>query len=165
VNAISRNNKNIYEAAWNKVEKRDSKPGFIYTHLLMPHSPYYYNHNGDPYPFEQLLEGHQTNKTNYLEYLQYTNKKLIALIDRIQKISIKPPIIIVMSDHGFRRISNDTDKKYHFLNLTSIYLPEKYYTPFKDGMSNVNLFRTLLNIRFGQNLPMLQDSTIYLERE
>ncbi len=165
VYAIARNNKNIYDATWNSAEQHDSKPRFIYTHMLMPHSPYYYNKNGELLPFEALLEGTQTNQKNYLGYLQYTSKKIISLIDHIQKESAMPPVIIVMSDHGFRRLPANTDMKYQFINLTAIYLPEKNYTHFREGMSNVNLFRTLLNIRFGQNLPLLQDSSIYLERE
>ena len=163
--AASRNNENIYTSTWNFTEHHDSLPQFTYTHLLMPHSPYYYDKNGNPFPFEKLIDGNQTNKNLYVEYLQYANKKLIPLIDHILQESAKPPIIIIMSDHGWRRFPKGLAKNYQFINLAAIYLPEKNYSAFKDSMSNVNMFRVLLNTRFGQNLPMLKDSSTYLERE
>jgi hypothetical protein len=67
-----------------------------------------------------------------------------------------------MSDHGFRQFKEPVDKKYYFSNLISIYLPDGNYSGFYDGMSNVNMFRAFLNTEFGQNLPILKDSTIFL---
>lgn len=129
---------------------------------MMPHYPYYFDKKGKEQPFESLQEGNQGNKAAYIEYLQYANKKILALVEHIQKSSASPPIIILMGDHGFRHFNKPVDTKYYFLNLASVYLPSKNYSGFNDSLTGVNLFRTILNTSFNQKLPYLKDSTIYL---
>ena len=129
---------------------------------MMPHYPYYFDRNGKEMPFEKLTDGNQVSQQAYIEYLQYANKKLLALIDRIQKASVNPPIIILMGDHGFRHFTKPVESKYYFLNLMSVYLPSKNYTAFHDSLSCVNFFRSFLNTEFSQHLPYLKDSTTYL---
>lgn len=136
-------------------------PKFSYTHLMMPHNPFYFNENGKENDYKLLFR--DTDKTMYLSYLKYSNKKFLSLIDSIQKNSIKPPIIIFMSDHGFRQFKEWQDYKYYFMNNLAIYLPDKNYSPFYDGISAVNVFRALFNTEFNQHLPLLKDSTIFLK--
>jgi phosphoglycerol transferase MdoB-like AlkP superfamily enzyme len=130
---------------------------------MMPHYPYYYDKNGNEFPFELLIEGNQVNQHNYIEYLQYSNKKLLELVDHILKNSSTPPLIILMGDHGFRHISEAIDPKYYFCNLVSVHLPGNNYKAFTDSLTNVNLLRTVLNTSFGQRLPYLKDSTIIMD--
>ncbi len=156
------NNENIYDLTWKLSEQKTVSPKFVYSHLMMPHYPYYFDKNGKEQPFEKLLEGNQGNKEAYIEYLQYANKKLLALVDHILKSSVSPPIVVLMGDHGFRHFNNPVDTKYHFLNLASVYLPSKNYSGFSDSLTGVNFFRTVLNIAFSQRLPYLKDSTSYL---
>ena len=157
------NNKNIYNLTWKLAEKTTTKPRFVYTHLMMPHYPYYYDKNGKEQPFETLLESNQVNKEAYIEYVQYTNKKLLALIDHLLKSSSTPPIIVLMGDHGFRHFEEPVESKYYFLNLASVHLPSNNYSAFTDSLTGVNFFRTILNSAFDQRLPYLKDSTIYLK--
>lgn len=156
------NNENIYNLTWKIAEERSGRPKFVYTHLEMPHYPYYFDRNGKEQPFETLLEGQQGNKEHYIEYLQYTNKKLLDLVDHIRQFSLNQPIIILMGDHGFRHFTEPVLPKYHFLNLVSLYMPSRNYGAFHDSLSSVNLFRILLNTGFSQQLPYLKDSTSYL---
>jgi len=166
VYGVFRSNNSVYNSTIEAIEKgNDTVPRFNYAHLLMPHSPYYKNKNEKSQPFESLLESEASNMEHYVEYLQYTNTKLIELIDKIQKGSTNPPIIIVMSDHGFRRFPKTFDRKYNFSNLMAVCLPDKNYSSIKDSLSNVNFFRVLLNQQFGQNLPLLKDSCTYLDRK
>ena len=129
----------------------------------MPHYPYYFKADGTPNPLHLLAEGNQVRQKEYLGYLQYCNGVFIKTIDSILKESKTPPIIIFMSDHGFREFDRDIEKnaKYYFMNLNAIYLPDKNYGEFYDGISSVNQFRVLLNTSFGQNFPLLKDSTIF----
>jgi hypothetical protein len=157
-----KSNDHIYSKTIELSKIMSDTPCFVYTHLLMPHVPYYFDNNGNPNSFDKLLEDNKFSKKDYLQYLQYDNKKLITLIDEIRKNSADPPVIILMSDHGFRQFKEPVDKKYHFSNLISIYLPDSNYSRFYDGMSNVNVFRTFLNAEFEQNLPLAKDSTIFL---
>lgn len=156
------NNDHLYQLTWNLVQQETPEPRFIYTHLMMPHYPYYYDKNGNELPFDRLLEGNQVRKDDYAEYLQYSNKKLMELIDHIQRSSPTPPIIILMGDHGFRHFTEPVERKYYFMNFTSVYFPDKNYSPLTDSTSSVNLFREILNSRFSQQLPLLRDSSLYL---
>ena len=146
-----------------KEPKSSGKPKFVYTHLEMPHYPYYFTKEGKPNPIEILAEGNQWRQKEYIEYLQYCNGVLMKTIDTILKESKEPPIILFMSDHGFREFTADIEKnaKYYFMNLNTVYLPEKNYQKFGDSISIVNQFRVLLNTAFGQQLPLLKDSTIF----
>ena len=157
------NNNNLYELTMYKAGERTASPKFVYTHLMMPHYPYYFDENGDALPFERLVEGNQTNQKDFIGYLKYCNKKFLDLIDHILQSSAAPPIIILMGDHGFRHFKQPVASEYYFLNLMSFHLPGKNYTSFTDSLTSVNLFRTILNTEFRQALPLLPDSTIYLK--
>jgi len=136
---------------------KTSKPKFVYAHFLMPHFPHLLDDNG------QLVDAKmQYSQDSYLGYLKYCNKKITTVIDKILSSSRTPPIILLMSDHGFRGFSTPTDPKYYFMNLNAVYLPDQNYDGWYDGMSNVNQFRILLNEKFHQNLPLLRDTSIRL---
>jgi hypothetical protein len=145
------------------IEKKDM-PVIVYSHLMMPHYPYYFDSKGEPRPFETLIDTGHLNKTNFLEYLLFTNQKLLELIDGIQSSSANPPVIILMSDHGFRYFKNQ-DPAYLFMTLNAVYFPNRNYTQFYEGMTNVNQFRVILNSLLGQKLPLLKDSTIHIIAE
>ena len=106
---------------------------------MIPHYPYYYDKNGKRLPFERLVEGSQVHKDDYIGYLEYGNGKILSLIDRIQKSSAGPPIIILMGDHGFRHFIEPVERKYHFMNLTAVYFPNGDYSAIVDSSSSVNL--------------------------
>jgi len=156
------NNDHLYQLTWDFALKKSTGPGFIYTHLMMPHYPYYYDKNGKELPFERLPEGNQVHREDYIEYLQYSNNKMLELIDHIQRSSPTPPIIIFMGDHGFRHFNEPVERKYYFMNFTSVYFPGENYSRLSDNTSSVNLFREILNSQFSQQLPPLKDSSVYL---
>ncbi len=132
---------------------------------MMPHYPYYYDENEKLRTIEGLSTIAFSDKKAYVSYLKYTNKKTLALLDHILANSKNPPIIILISDHGFRNFiskSEDENKRLPFCNLMSVYLPDKDYSSFSDSLSNVNLLRIVLNSKFGQQLPILKDSTFFV---
>lgn len=141
---------------------RSTKPRFVYAHLMMPHYPYYFDSKGNPLPIEKLSGFRNTNSTDYIEYLQYGNEKILELVDHILAASAIPPVIILLSDHGFRHPEKGTKSQYDFMNLNAVYLPGKNDNPFPDSITNVNQFRILFNSCFGQRFPLLKDSTIDL---
>ena len=135
------------------------KPKFIYSHLMLPHFPYYFDSLGHPLPIEKLSGFRRTDVNDYIGYLKYGNKKIVALVDHILSTSPSPPVIMLLSDHGFRHPGKKIDRKYDFMNLNAVYLPGGNYSLFRDSMSNVNQFRVLFNTCFGLKLPLLKDST------
>lgn len=159
-----RNNNLLYDLTWKQAAAPHTKPQFVYAHLMMPHYPYYFDRNGKPMdPARILPEGNNANRQDYVEYLQYVNKKILALADHILKSSKMEPVIIIMSDHGFRHFREPVDRKYHFMNLNAVYLPRQQYNSFPDSLSNVNTFRVVFNEILHTKLPMLKDSSIYLK--
>ncbi len=155
-------NEKIYTLTQKTAREKSPGPKFVYTHLLMPHYPYYFDSKGNATPIEKLTESYNLNEKAYTEYLQYTNKKLLSLIDHIRVSSPAPPIIILMGDHGFRQYRQKVEQKYNFLNFNAVFFPDSNYTGFYKRMSNVNQFRVILNSQFGQQLPILKDSMSYL---
>ena len=152
-------NDKVFERTRNIASQPGDTPKFIYTHLMMPHYPYYFDSKGNSLPLEKLSGIKKVNSHDYLEYLQYTNKKLLQLVDDILDNSPTPPLIMVLGDHGFRHPEIKTDRKYDFMNMNAVYFPHKNYSLFYDSISNVNEFRVIFNTYFGQHLPLLIDSS------
>lgn len=157
-----RNNNKLFDKTKAIVKEQNMQPKFVYTHLVIPHYPYYFDSTGKSIPYEKLTEDLAFNKEAFISYLKYSNNQLLNLTDYILATSKKPPVIILMSDHGFREFKEATDKKYHFLNLNAIYFPDRNYSSFYKGMSNINQFRILFNSQFGQQLSLLKDSSSFL---
>ncbi len=156
------NNENAIRLTLEKAAQKTTTPKFVYTHLMMPHHPYYFDSMGKALPFDSLVEGKQMNKHNYVEYLQYCNKRILLLLENILKTSPSPPVVVVAGDHGFRYFIDKEDHKYCFMNLAAVYLPGKDYRNFNSNLSSVNLFPIVFNSLFQQHFPLRKDSTIYL---
>jgi hypothetical protein len=153
-------NDHIHSLTKEIASRQHSAPKFVYTHLMMPHYPYYFDSTGNPLPLWKMSGLRQANAQDYIGYLVYTNKKLLELVDHIIDQSARPPVIVLLGDHGFRHPGMKTDPRYDFMNLNAVLLPNRDYGGFYDSISNVNHFRVLFNNLFHQQLPMLKDSTI-----
>ena len=160
--AANRDNEKLYNLTIAKAKERSDSPKVVYTHLMMPHHPYYYDEGGVFKSYEELSKIPLSDTGAYLSYLKFTNKKVLSLADSILSYSGKPPVIVIISDHGFRYF-NSNYEEFAFSNLLAIHLPDKDYNKFPDTMTNVNLFRTILNTTFHQRLPMLKDSSFVVE--
>jgi hypothetical protein len=158
------NNNNLFLAAVKQESrKKSSHPRFVYVHLTMPHFPYYYDEHFQMRNRKELLaDMDRGHVDSYIKYLPYTNKNLKELIDTIQKNTNRSAAIILMGDHGYRVSTNDGDRTHYFKNLNAVYFPDKNYQLLTDTITGVNQFRIILNSMFKQNLPLLQDSTVFL---
>jgi len=100
----------------------------------------YYLNDGVPADEDYYIAGYQKS-------LDFTNPQIISNIDKILSDSKVDPIILLQGDHGVRspgRISI-------FLSIYG--LSEKSLLP--ADLSPVNLFRLVLNDRFGEEYPLL----------
>jgi hypothetical protein len=141
--------------------KKEPGRKFVYAHLEMPHFPYFFDSTGKAYPDDQVYGPSMiTDKEHFKNYLGYTNKKLIEIISSILTQTKGQAVIILQSDHGFPDITKRIDA---FRNYAAYYFPDQEYASLYDGMSNVNTFRVLFNKYFGQQLPLLPDSTVYIK--
>jgi len=84
------------------IKENISKKSFTYIHLYMPHTPFYY---GSAFPIK-----HVVNFENYFLFWKFTNTKIEALLDSINKQGDYR--IIITGDHGYRR--NEHKENYHY---------------------------------------------------
>jgi hypothetical protein len=146
------NNDLLYRITMQQAGLPSLQPKFVYTHLLMPHFPYYFNAKGNMNSWDQIAPENMTNKTLYLGYLQYVNGKVLSLLNAITTAD-KNAIILLLSDHGYRYAG---DGDYVFSNLMAVYNSKKTVNS-NLPETNVNVFRSLFNDLFKTQLPLLPD--------
>ena len=163
-NAYATYNKKIETELLRTVKTEKVKPAFVYAHFLLPHSPVLYDSSGKFVSYHNKEDISDSNrKALYLDYLKYTNSKIISLADEI--IQHDPSsVIAVMSDHGYR----DWETKsllqmYNFNNFCFIRNTGATIKIDRTPISGVNFFRYFFNQYFDQSMPYLKDSVgLYL---
>lgn len=154
----------VPEEVSERLHKKDSLPRFAYIHLLMPHPPYLFNASGEPIVpyYRREKYSHIDEGKDYLQYMQYTNKVVEALVSDLLEHSNGQAVLMLMSDHGYRLASwHGDNSEYMFMNLNAVYLPKGFQDFWYDGMSNVNQFRVLFKSVFGERTVLLKDSLVY----
>lgn len=115
---------------------------FAYAHIMMPHSPYYFNEFGKPFSASDIL----TDKQKYLRQLIFTNSLALETISNILSFSPKKPIIIIQGDHGFRYLNDTTvqekSKEAHSI-FYAIYVPSDIKIP--NTINTINTFKILID--------------------
>jgi hypothetical protein len=142
---------------------KSNKPRFIYTHLYLPHPPFYVDGNGKQKDRSTLMkELDSIPDQAYLDYLPYANARILTLVNAIRKNQARPTVIILLSDHGFRGHGIPLAREQYFMNYAAVLLPSGDAAGFMDSMTNVNVFPTLLNSLFQDSIPMQPDRTVLL---
>jgi hypothetical protein len=103
-----------------------------------------------------------TSRERFANYIGYTNKKLLQVVDSLKAHHNGKAIILIQSDHGLNDIAGSW-KTDAFRNYGAFYFPNQDYRLLYDSMSNVNTFRVLFNTYFGQRLPLLKDTSYYIK--
>jgi len=137
---------------FDSLQKIPEKPGsfFVYAHINAPHGPYIYNADGSfRDPFEV-----QDEEVLYRNAIIYLNKRILEVIDTLQKKSDPPPIIIIQGDHGMHKMTQGLDK--HKI-LSAYYLPGTLNTPLYPTITPVNNFRLILRNYFDPTVELLPD--------
>lgn len=106
---LIKSNENIYEHnsyILNNLpailNEQKNKKSFTYVHLFIPHAPFYY---GEEFPVKHVI-----NFENYFSFWKFSNTKIEALLDSINKEGDYR--IILTGDHGYRR--NEHKENYHY---------------------------------------------------
>lgn len=153
-------NKQVEEKVLQSVTSKIAQSQFFYAHFFLPHGQYFRDSAGAFNTPGQISDLY--NKSLYLSYLKYTNNIIQILVN---KISANDPlaIIIIMSDHGFYDYqSSGGYNPYNFDNICFLRLPGAKPDSSNLPRSNVNFFRYLFNTGYGQNLPYVKDSTVFV---
>ncbi len=157
-----RNNMKLTARTIRVAGQQTIRPRFVYTHLMMPHHPFYFDSSGNALPLSMITDKYYFDDQLFISYLKYSNKELLQLVDEIIRQSPEPPVILLMGDHGRREFSRPVSEKYFFSNFNALLLPDGEYKDFVPVRSTVNHLRILVNNIFRQRLPLLPDSTILI---
>lgn len=155
-------NNEILKKIGSSLSANSSEPKFCYAHFTMPHSPYFRDSAGTLLNKIHQLPINLSNTKYFLPYLKYTNTVIVSLVNKIVQQD-PSAIIVIMSDHGFRDYNNH--KQFYppaFDNICAVKFPDNNTLPYKDSLSTVNFFRYVFNSQYGQQIPYLKDSTIWL---
>jgi hypothetical protein len=159
-----------------KVPRMHSGPKFVFVHIEVPHPPFVFGPGGEPvitmesrfndYDADRIIHDGGLSLAQYqkayCDQVRFINSRMEKVIDEILGNSSRPPIILILGDHGPRSgvIWEDparTNVKECLTNLGAFYLPgggEKLLYP---DMTLVNLFRVVFNHYFGENFGLLPD--------
>lgn len=85
----------------------EAGPKFVFSHLVLPHFPYLFDKDGNTLgqvtlheQFDEVFLSAAEHEDLYLGQLEYLNKRLRGIIEKILEESAAPPIIILQADHG-----------------------------------------------------------------
>ncbi len=134
------------------------EPKFVFVHLIVPHPPFVFGPAGGPVAPEEIGTTRSENKTSrYRDQVNFISDRMKEILPKIIANSARPPVIVLQSDHG-APIPGSTTKR--MKNLSAYYTPG-VDIPFYPTITPVNSFRMIFNAYFGQNLPLLDDVSLY----
>ncbi len=160
---LYRNNYNWSQFLNSIQDTNNTAPKFVYTHLMLPHGPYYLKRDGSLVSDTSIIKQDINKVESYLEQLRYTNTLLKDFFKKMPANSKRERVIIIQGDHGLRELNKSFSKDVMFMNLNTYYFSDLNYNGLYDGISPVNTFRVVLNKYFCMDLPLLKDSSIFLE--
>jgi hypothetical protein len=154
-----------------RLEEMAAAPGpkFVFAHITLPHDPYVFDAEGN-YLSEAEARARSLEQ-NFVEHVQYANKRVLGVIERL--LDVPPdeePIIVIGADEGpfpdrfaghqdtfqwEQARPDEIERKFRILNafhLPGIENPQAYRS-----ISSVNVFRMIFNAYFDTDLPLLPD--------
>jgi len=131
---------------------------FTFMHVLIPHSPFIVDENGNPISPNHYLDWN--NKQYYLGQYIYTTKLMMQLVDAILEYDPES-IIILQSDHG-PRAAHDPELFLKLFQpedmrsiLNAVYFRGEQITEI-EGQSGVNTIRIVLDKLFNLGLGLVE---------
>ena len=144
------------------------RPRFIFAHVPSPHAPWVNKADGSPriatnldtwYSDTPETTGLSRDEvvTGYREQSAYLGGRTLAAIDAVLAASPKPPVILVLSDHGSSLDVSTANPETRLRNLFAAYTPG-HPGMYAADVSLVNVMPALLNAYFGAGLPKTADT-------
>ncbi|HEY3452057.1 MAG TPA: sulfatase-like hydrolase/transferase [Myxococcales bacterium] len=137
---------------------------FVVAHVKAPHEPYVFLHDGSEAPAEPPSRRSESVR-GYAEQVQYVDRLILEAIDVILAKERIPPVIVLVGDHGpWEYYAGDSNQGLngsflldHFSNLVAVRLPKGGPDCLWDGMTLVNVLRSVLRCQFQAPLEPLPD--------
>jgi hypothetical protein len=134
----------------------------VFAHLVIPHQPFVFGPNGEPFVIPEKVHNGTTYYTNSDYKLGYTNQvtfisdHIVQVVQSILESSAVPPIIILQGDHGPSHF--DVPTRMEILN--AYYFPDHESALYPE-ITPVNSFRLLFNNYFNTDFDVLEDVSYY----
>ena len=162
----------LYEQLIQVSKLKTGKPKFVYGHFFISHPPFYLDSIGKVSNEIQerskytVAEGDRFGNKDttdntfgspekddfimqaYLNHVKASNKYVYPVVKSILANARRPPIILVMSDHGFRYTTGITNRELEserYGNLCAFYFPDKDYSKLSNSITPVNYIRLILS--------------------
>lgn len=152
-------------------EERD-RPAFVFAHFFTPHGPLLFGPNGEdrePWPcFPADCEFWDSGWRHGVEVvapalqdeLTYLNGQVLDVVRTIKSEASEPPVIVVMSDHGFRHMPGDRQETSRNLLMT---LTPGHDGLFPDDATPINVFPRILNAYFDAELVKAEEISYWTD--
>ena len=152
------------------------RPVYVLAHVMCPHPPFMFLPDGTPTqpnrPFNEADGSHfrkiggtrDEYRAGYRGQLQFLNRSVLGMLDRLQRRMTRPTVIMLHGDHG-PGMGLDWDNlpasdiRERLGILAAVCLPDGDYTGLTDTTSPVNLYRLVFSRYFGADLPQLPNRT------
>jgi hypothetical protein len=156
------------------VESNEEGPDFAFVHLGVPHLPIIFDARGGEAPLAVYLDPLEVSDRTrvqviraYTEQLDYVDARALEIIDDLLAGAARPPVIIVLSDHGsWLGIGSDydasSDLRERFGNLFASSTPG-HEGVFPDDVSVGQVLPLLFNTYLGTDVVVPQ-SRYYFSR-
>ncbi len=140
-------------------------PRFVFAHILVPHPPFLFGPNGEPMDTDPDFDSRDWD-SYYLGQLDFVNKKVKVLVDKILSEAETPPVIILQADHGSRSRRAPAEPSGRPLIerigiLNAYYLPGNGHELLYETITPVNTFRVIFNAYFETNYELLEDRVFF----
>jgi hypothetical protein len=150
---------NMHHYVADKVKKIASQPTkapkMVYAHLMLPHSPYIFDRNGNS------ANTQLTPKERYLEQLIYTNQVIDGIVNSILSNTNRKAIILISGDHGSHELPDPERIAQLNHTFSAFYFPDQNYQSLTDTMATVNYFKAIFNYAFNTKQIYAADSLNY----
>jgi len=137
-------------------------PKFVFIHLVVPHQPFVFGPNGEPFVVAQrtLNSDEYYSPDDYLlgygNQVKFISKEIPELMALLVQKSSAPPVIVIQGDHGPAHLEKDN----RMAILNAIYFPHEQNILYST-ITPVNTFRLIFNTFFEGNLDLLPDVSYY----
>lgn len=131
------------------------RPVFYMMQMMLTHEPFLYNSDGSLH-----AQASFTNSAAYISSVEYANKVIVDLCDRIINTHrSRNFIIIFQSDHGFKFDESDPYFSESCRIPFAVYASDQNYDGWQRDINGVNVFRILFNKYFDTGFPLLDTRT------
>jgi Sulfatase len=144
--------------------RRGDRPLYVFAHILVPHDPYVFAHDGRCLGRSESEARGWT--LGYAEQVAYADTIIRELVTTLLAPDRPPPVVLIQADEGPipERDPNvpwqeatDEELRIKFGILNAFRFPGGDYRRLRQDMTPVNSYRALFGTLFGLDLPDLPD--------